>query len=61
MGKVIVRIYLKVYATIWPDIINDDITHCDLIKFTQCNAIEKNYISEYIYNLHIRGQEPFVT
>ena len=39
---------LKVYATIWSNIINDDITHCDLIKFTQCNAIEKNYISEYI-------------
>ena len=49
MRKVRVRIYLKVYATIWLDIINDDITHCDLIKFTQCNAIEKkNYISEYI-------------
>ena len=32
---------LKVYATIWSNIINDDITHCDLIKFTQCNAIEK--------------------
>ena len=29
------------YHIIWPDIINDDITHCDLIKFTQCNAIER--------------------
>ena len=56
MRKVIVRIYLKVYATIWPDIINDDITHCDLIKFIQCNAIEKNYISEYIYPTYKRSR-----